>query len=114
MAHSHRILSLLQPSGLIHDPGLQRLHHGDDFTTNGLPHLSIQPGTATDELLQLLTIDPKSLGHRFNRLALSRHQEALHVERRALTTLAAPKVGDKGFDESLQLANLSLPVRGVP
>src|SRR5438132_6846640 len=43
MADSDRVSSLLQPSGFVHDPRLQRFHHRDHLAADGLPHWPIWP-----------------------------------------------------------------------
>ncbi len=63
------------------------------------------------ELLELLAINPETLGHRLDRLALSRHEQTLHVQRGTLPTLAAADLGDQRFDERLQCGDSPALVR---
>jgi hypothetical protein len=79
-----------------------------------LPHHSLRPGTVGDELLELLAVNAKALGHRLDRFTLAWHQQPLHIERSALVTLATPNPRDQRLYELLQFEDLSPPLFWVP
>ena len=87
-----------------------------DPKTHGLARIAalVTPWAARDQLLQALGVHSHPRRHRFDRLALSRHQQALDVMGGGPPPFASPERGDQGSHKLRELRNAVFPEPGIP
>ena len=108
------MVSLFDPSSLVHNPNFQRPKTGNDFTTDRPPQFLGLPRTVAHELLQSLGIHSQPRRHWLDRLALPRHQQPLHVPGRSDSPFFTPECTDHRLKEARQPFGLFRPLTFVP
>jgi hypothetical protein len=100
---------LLQPARFVDDPGFGGLQVRQHAAADQSPELVVIPGAIGHKLLEALGGQAQPLGHRFDRLALARHEQALHVAGGRDALFAAAQEGDQRDHEGFEALDTASP-----
>jgi predicted Zn-dependent protease len=109
-----------QLAGVIaHESGHVVMRHGTHIASEavlaqGSPQGLVTPRTAAHQLLQTLCVDSQTRGHGLDRLALSRHQQALHIMRDGTAPFAPTQARHYRSHKSGELRNAVFPQAAIP
>jgi hypothetical protein len=100
---------LFEPARFVDDPGFGGLQVRQHPATDEAPQFVFIPGAIGHKLLEALGGYAQPLGHRFDRFALARHEQALHVAGGRDALLAAAQAGDQRDHEGLEALDTASP-----